>query len=257
MHSSFTLDAIRIDLARDTMGTGYDATSPDWPGLTGWSEVIPEAVAALLLEVQGSLPLSRATTDALHAVGGAAAVEAWDALVRGSRCLALRDAGLGAGRALQDLIDVGLSVRASCAWAALRVDPRDAVALERLGMDAAAYAAYAAAYAQYFDDGEWMVRYGDPAAEEWALAQVPMSRVYRYLDHDVLFDEAVGGWEPLIASSAMPDDRLDLYLTLGMSVDEASEHERSAAQGVDIDAAMQLLMALRQSPPSSSDDPPF
>lgn len=59
MHSNFALDAIRIDLASDTTGMGFDVTSPDWPSLTAWGEEMPEAVAALLLEVKGSLPLSR------------------------------------------------------------------------------------------------------------------------------------------------------------------------------------------------------
>jgi hypothetical protein len=57
--------------------------------------------------------------------------------------------------------------------------------------------------------------------------------------------DAITDWESLV-SAGVPENRVNLYLQLGMSAKEAGEHEVAGPDGEDIDAALEFLIAMRK-----------
>ena len=223
----------------------YEATSDDWPGRQGVGRTIAEAVADLVAEIEGSLPLDQATTEALMAAGGDDAVAAWDQHIRGRRFAFLRTSGATAGHLITDFRAKGHSAPDACAWILSGVEPEGATALERVGMDSAGFADYLDHYCSVMEDKPWTLDYAVPAAKEWALARVPIDRATTYALAGTPLEDAAKDWEPLIAQTHRATDRLEVYLRLGLSPEEAANHEASFAAGVDVVAALETVAALR------------
>jgi hypothetical protein len=187
----------------------FEATTPQYPGLSSRSPDMADAAAELMRQVFYAQPLAEAVIDALRNAGHTAdVIAAWD---KETRLIPDRDYRNVAETALSTLdsyTNAGVPALTACAMFAF-LDPVQAGQVHAAGCtphDVRAYAEMSESQKWYQDEFDIL---------PWLFAGLPFERGERYVDHCTV-EEAIA-WEGVAARHEIPDGDLHWVLRLGLT----------------------------------------
>lgn len=199
--------AISLDRVRDARGNPesdpwgcatFEATSPDYPELSGRSSSADEATQHLLEAIMYALPMAREVTDALRAAGyPLEVVTAWEHETKDCADRSYRHSADMAVATLDEYTNSGIPALAACGFAPL-LNLADAVAVHAAGcgpQDVREYVRMAESSGWWETDFEIM---------SWLLAGVPANRGHLYVDHCTV-EEALE-WEAFLQGFPVTDN---------------------------------------------------